>query len=187
VLEALERRGFAMEFQGLDRLIAAVARNNAATVRAIAAAEPQLVQELLAQGGTLLAEFAGTDNTEGVRMLLELGVPVDALYEGDPYFGIPKDSTALHVADWKAWHKTVKFLIERGAAVNAVDGNGRTPLQLAVRACVDSYWMNRRTPESVEALLRAGALVNGIKIPTGYSEIDKLLNSAANANKHEST
>jgi ankyrin repeat protein len=187
VLEALERRGFAMEFQGLDRLIAAVARNNAATVRAIAAAEPQLVQELLAQGGTLLAEFAGTDNTEGVRMLLELGVPVDALYEGDPYFGIPKDSTALHVADWKAWHKTVKFLIERGAAVNAVDGNGRTPLQLAVRACVDSYWMNRRTPESVEALLRAGASVNGTKIPTGYEEIDKLLNSAANANKHEST
>jgi ankyrin repeat protein len=183
VLEALERRGFSMEFQGLDRLIAAVARNDTATVRAIAAAEPQLLQELLAQGGTLLAEFAGTDNTEGVRMLLELGVPVDALYEGDPYFGIPKDTTALHVAAWKAWHKTVKFLIERGAAVNAVDGNGQTPLQLAVRACVDSYWMNRRSPESVKALLRAGALVNGTKIPTGYSEIDKLLNSAANEHK----
>src|SRR5262249_7965868 len=125
--------------------------------------------------GTLLAEFAGTNNAVGVRLLLELGVKVTALYGGDPYFGIPRDSTALHVAAWKAWPAVVKLLIERGAPVSAVDGNGRTPLQLAVRACVDSYWMNRRSPESVEALLRAGASKDGIRTPTGYDEIDKLL------------
>jgi ankyrin repeat protein len=175
VLQAMERRSIAMEFSGVDRLIAACARNDRASVQAIAAAQPQLVQELLAQGGTLLAEFAGTGNTQGVRLLLELGVPVDALYEGDPYFGIPQDSTPLHVAAWKAWPETVKLLIERGAPVNALDGKGQTPLQLAVRACVDSYWMNRRTPESVEALLRAGASVEGIKIPSGYDEVDQLL------------
>ncbi len=180
VLDLFERRGISMEFTGVERLVAALARNDAATVRAIGAAEPRLVKELLAEGGRLLAEFAGTDNTEGVRLLLELGVPVDALYEGDPYFGIPKNSTALHVATWKAWHKTVKFLMKRGAAVNAADGNGRTPLQLAVRACIDSYWMNRRSPESVEALLRAGATADGIDLPTGYAEIDELLRSAAN-------
>jgi hypothetical protein len=56
-----------------------------------------------------------------------------------------------------------------------VNGQGRTPLQLAVRACVDSYWMNRRTPESVEALLRAGATVSGIKIPSGDAAVDQLL------------
>jgi len=69
----------------------------------------------------------------------------------------------------------VKFLIERGAPVNAVDGNGHTPLQLAVRACVDSYWTNRRSPESMEALLRAGASAEGIDLPTGYPEMDELL------------
>jgi ankyrin repeat protein len=177
VLEALTRRGFTVEFRGADRLIAACARADEAALQTIAAAEPQLVQELLAQGGTLLAEFAGNNNTAGVRLLLELGVKVTAPYEGDPYFGIPNNSTALHVAAWKAWHRTVKFLIERGAPVNAGDGNGMTPLQLAVRACVDSYWTNRRSPESVEALLRAGASVNGISLPTGYSEIDGLLQS----------
>src|ERR1051326_4310922 len=175
VLEAMERRGFVMEFSGVDRLVAGCARGNATAVHAIAAAEPQLVKELRAQGCTLLAEFAGTDNTEGVQLLFDLGVSAAALYEGDPYFGIAKDSTALHVAAWKAWHRTVKFLIERGVPVNARDGDGRTALALAVRPCVDSYWTNRRSPESVEALLRAGASVNGIKIPSGYAEVDELL------------
>lgn len=185
VLEAMERRGIAMEFSGVDRLIAACARNDAAAASAIAKREPQLVQELLAEGGRLLAEFAGTD-AEGVQLLLELGVPVDALYDGDPYFDIARDSTALHVAAWKAWPKIVKLLIERGAPINAQDAKGRTPLMLAVKACVDSYWTNRRSPESVEALLKAGASISGVEYPSGYDEVDELLqqyasNSAANA------
>jgi ankyrin repeat protein len=180
VLEAMERRGIAMEFSGVDRLIAACARNNAAAASAIAEREPQLVQELLAQGGRLLAEFAGTNNDEGARMLLDLGVRVHAPYDGDPYFGIPKDSTALHVAAWKAWPKTVKLLIARGATVNAQDAEDQTPLMLAVKACVDSYWMNRRAPESVEALLKAGASVSGVDFPCGYAEVDALLQQYAN-------
>lgn len=179
VLEALERRNISPELTGVERLIAALARNDVAKASEIAAGEPQLVNELLAEGGSLLAEFAGNNNIEGVRLLLDLGIDVTAPYSGDTYFGIPQDSTALHVAAWKGWPRTVKFLIERGALVNAPDGKGRTPLQLAVRACVDSYWTNRRTPESVEALLRAGASVSGIKLTTGYAEIDVLLSSAA--------
>jgi ankyrin repeat protein len=107
-------------------------------------------------------------------------VPVDALYDGDPYFDIAKDSTALHVAAWKAWPKTVQLLIERGAPVNAQDAKGRTPLMLAVKACVNSYWTNRRSPESVEALLKAGASISGADFPCGYAEVDALLQSYAN-------
>jgi ankyrin repeat protein len=175
VLELLERRGVPVELEGVDRLIAACARNDAERVRAIAAEQPELVRQLMVQGSTLLAEFAGTANTEGVRHLLDLGVDIGALYEGDGYFDIAKDSTALHVAAWRAWHGTVRFLIEGGAPVNAVDGKGRTPLALAVRACVDSYWAGRRSPESVEALLRAGATVDGVQFPSGYPEVDELL------------
>jgi ankyrin repeat protein len=137
------------------------------------------IRELLAEGNTLLAEFAGNGNTKGVQLLLDLGVPVDAHYHGDPYFDIAKDSTALHVAAWKAWPKTVKLLIERGANVNAQDAKSRTPLMLAVKACVDSYWTNRRSPESVEALLKAGASISGVEYPCGYDEVDVLLKSYA--------
>jgi ankyrin repeat protein len=131
---------------------------------------------LIEQGGTLLAEFSGVGNLAGVRNLFDLGVSATALYrEGDGYYGIAKQSTALHVAAWRARPALVKELIARGAPVNARDGAGRTPLQLAVKACVDSYWTELRSPESVRALLDAGAPAEGIELPTGYDEIDQLL------------
>ena len=178
VLELLARRGFATAQAGVLGLIAACATNDAALARAIAEREPELVVELLADGGELLAEFAGVGNTEGVRLLLDLGVPVDARYEaGDGYFDVAKDSTALHVAAWRAWPATLKLLIERGASVAARDARGRTPLALAVRACVDSYWTERRSPESVAALLSAGAPASDAPFPSGYAEVDELLRS----------
>jgi ankyrin repeat protein len=67
------------------------------------------------------------------------------------------------------------MLIERGAPVNRRDDQGRTPLALAVRACVDSYWWERRSPDSVEALLRAGASIEGVPYPCGYEAVDELL------------
>ncbi len=158
------------KLHGVDGLIAACAKGDREV-----AGQLQFVGELLAQGGTLLAQFANNGNVEGLRSLLDLGVSASALYHGDPYFDIAKDSTALHVAAWRAWPAAVKELIERGAPVNALDGKGRTALALAVKACVDSYWTRRRSPDSVDALLKAGATLSGIEIPSGYDEVDELL------------
>ncbi len=177
VLAAFERRGIPLALGGVDALISACARGDAAAAHTIAAAEPALVQQLIAQGGTLLAQFAGTGNRDGVSLLLDLGVDIDARYGGDGYFGTPPGSTALHVAAWRAWHGTVRALIERGASLDVRDGDGRTPLMLAVRACVDSYWTERRKPDSIRLLLEAGASAQGISLPTGYAEADALLAS----------
>jgi len=176
LLELFERRGIPVDLPGVERLLAACARNDAEGIRAIIAREPQLVDDVLAEGGKLLAEFAGVGNTDGVRRLLDLGVDVAARFkEGDAYWDVAPDSTALHVAAWRARHSTLELLIASGAPVDALDGKGRTPLALAVRACVDSYWAARRSPESVQALLRAGAPVSGVDLPSGYAEVDELL------------
>lgn len=175
VLRAFEERGISVQLEGLDLVVAACAKGDAATAQSLVAQEPQMRTELVAQGGTLLAEFAGNGNVEGLRCLLDLGVSVTALYEGDGYFDIAKGSTALHVAAWRAWHAAVQELIRRGAPVNALDGAGLSALSSAVRACVDSYWTRRRSPDSVAALLAAGATVDGIKIPCGYDAVDELL------------
>jgi ankyrin repeat protein len=175
-LELLEQRGVPFELRGIDQLLGACARNDSATARVIVEKEPHLLRGLSAFGGKLLADFAGVGNTDGVRQLLDLGVAVGAVSEeGDGYFDLAKNSTALHSAAWRGRPETVRFLIERGAPVNALDGKGRTALMLAVKACVDSYWTERRTPESVETLLKAGANVEGVEYPCGYEEVDELL------------
>jgi ankyrin repeat protein len=178
LLKLFENRGIPLEMTGVYRLLAACARDQPAVVHAIATSEPETVRELQAQGGARLAEFAGTWNTAGVGHLLDLGVPVSARYAGDGYFDIAKDSTALHVAAWKLHLPTVQLLIARGAPVNQEDGRGRTPLALAVRACVDSYWTERRSPEPVRALLEAGATLAGVQYPSGYAPVDVLLSQA---------
>jgi ankyrin repeat protein len=164
---------------GVDELIAACALDDREAIHRLIARESTLDSELVEQGGTPLAEFAGGGNLAGVRNLIECGADPAALYEGDPYFGIANRSTALHVAAWRAWPDVVKELIARGTPVNAKDGRGRTAVALAVKACVDSYWTERRSPDSVKALLDAGASVDGVEIPSGYAEVDALIRRPA--------
>jgi len=61
------------------------------------------------------------------------------------------------VAAWQSRPDLVLLLIERGADVNATDAKGRTPLVLAHKARVDSYWRARATPEPERLLRAAGA------------------------------
>ena len=178
VLELFERRGATTTLRGVDRLIAACARANGDLARSIARDEPRLVEELNAMGGTLLAKFAGTCNPPGVGLLLDLGVRVDATFvEGDGYWGTPPGSLAIHVAAWRACTPVVRLLLERGSPFDLPDAHGRTPLALAVRACVDSYWTEYRSPDSARALLDAGASVAGAGYPSGYRELDELLHA----------
>jgi ankyrin repeat protein len=175
LLALFGKYGFNWEFKGVEKLIAACARNDEQAIAGIKINEPQLVDELLVQGAKLLGEFAGTANADGVHHLLDLGVPITALYEGDGYYGIPPKSMALHIACWRAWHNVVRLLIERGAPLNVTDGSNHTPLQLAIRACVNSYWSYRRKTSSIEALLDAGTYAGDIMLPTGYPEADELI------------
>src|SRR5207253_1064081 len=79
------------------------------------------------------------------------------------------------VAAWRASTDVAKLLVERGSPIDVPDPKRRTPLALAVKACVDSYWTDVCTPELPEVLLRAGASVRSVQVPTGRADIDELL------------
>ena len=176
VLKTIQRRGMPDTLSGIDRVLAACAVDDRDAILALRSRTPDVTAAIIADGGTLLAGFAGNGNVAGVQHLLDCGVDPAALYEqGDGYFGIAPRSTALHVAAWRAWPEVVKVLIAAGTPVDATDGQGRSALMLAVRACVDSFWSWRRSPDSVAALLEAGARPTGIALPTGYDAIDVLL------------
>jgi hypothetical protein len=177
VLATLEQRGFEIGLDGLDAMIAACARADLELARGLAVRHPNHLAQLISMGGALLARFAGADNEAGVRCLLALGVSASALWLGDPYWELTRNSTALHVAAWRAHHDVVRTLIDAGTTVNALDARNRTALQLAVQACTRSYWKYRRRPDSVAALLAAGAVTDGIELPTGYKAVDDLLGS----------
>lgn len=181
LLARFEKNGFHFTFNGSDKLVAACAVGDGQQINQIKTDEAHLVSSVIRHGGSLLAQFAGTGNADGVLHLLDLGIPVTALYMGDGYFGIPPKSMALHVACWRAQHNVVRVLIERDAPLNITDGHGRTPLMLAIRACVDSYWSSRRKLSSIEALLDAGAFAEDILLPTGYPEADELIMKATSS------
>jgi hypothetical protein len=176
VLELFERRGVPTALDGVDRLIAACARGDAAAAADIARSESGLLDQLRSMGGGLLARFAGTCNPAGVERLLDLGVPVDEPFaEGDGYWDEPPGSLAIHIASWRCCAPVVRLLISRGSPVDRPDPKGRTPLALAIKACVDSYWTEYCSPDLIEALLTAGASAREAPFPCGNQRADQVL------------
>ena len=175
LLALFSAHGAELDPHGPFALIAACARADVEAVDRLVRA-PGGRGPLLAFPAPLLCQFAGVGNADGVRCLVTCGVPVDAEWtEGDAYFGTPGRSRALHVAAWRGRHDAVRTLLSLGATVDVEDGRGRTPLELAVLACTDSYWQGRRAPDSIAALLEAGADPWRVALPTGYDAADALL------------
>jgi ankyrin repeat protein len=179
VLDLFDRHGFPVVLTGDDAFLAACARGDAAAARAFAAGEPGLIARLHASDGALVADFAGAGNTEGVRLLLELGLDLDSRTSQ----GGTNADPALHVAVWRGWLETVKLLVARGAPLEATNGAGATPLSLAVRALVEqSDWTPHASTEIVTVLLNAGACVDTVHpFPSGSAAADALLREHGHA------
>lgn len=146
VLELFRKRGFSYTLEGDAAFLEACAMGNANEAQRIAEEDPEILSRLKVPPRAILANFAGAGNTEGVRILLDLGFDIEsqATHPGS------RGSTPLHLAVWRERLDTVKLLIERGASLSAKNPGGLTPLMLAERAQTE---MSEWTPHESSAVL----------------------------------
>jgi ankyrin repeat protein len=115
-----------------------------ATARALVARRPGIVKELPAEDLRRLGDAAWDSNTGAVRLMLDLGWPVD---------GHNGATTPLHQAAWTGNVDTVRMLIEHGADVNARDTTyGGTPIGWASHGAENNG--GRGDPAAVIKILR---------------------------------
>lgn len=146
VLKLFKNRGFSVELDGDFAFLAACAKGNEKEARRMASEDSELVPRLESAEHPLVANFAGAGNTEGVRILLDLGFDI----ESQATQAGTRGNTPLHLAVWRERLATVKLLIARGASLSAQDLGGLTPLMLAERAQTD---MSEWTPHESSAVL----------------------------------
>jgi ankyrin repeat protein len=160
----------------LESIAVACIEGHTDHARALLASSHDTAAAFASQAPAFLARSIISGNEDAVRALLAVGVPVDSRFtDTDGYWGLAPHCTALHVAAWFGRHVIVRLLLNAGADAVARDSHGRAPLTYAVKACTNSHGMDRRAPDSVAALLAAGADARAISTPTGYAEIDTLL------------
>jgi ankyrin repeat protein len=151
------------------RLLIACMLANRPLAEEIVRQHPGLVAELNDEDKALLAKCCWETNLnpEAVRLMLDLGFPVDA-----PEFN--HGFQPLHNAAWCGDPELVELLIARGHPVDRRDPcYHSTPLGFAIHSCVTA----RRHPEGdfpgvVQLLLNAGTPVAEGTFPTGDEGID---------------
>lgn len=107
----------------LQSIYAAIQSSDVAAARRIVASHPELLEEYLPDGETLLHEAATIDNVEMVRFFVDCGFDVDAHRRDDA------DTPLTNAAKWNAIN-VARWLLEHGAHVDggANEGKRATPL-----------------------------------------------------------
>jgi ankyrin repeat protein len=145
----------------VDRLLEAIVTGNRDAARALATADPGLVDRLQAADRAALVGAAEHGNLASVGLMLELGFPIEARREATDDDG----ATALHAASWAGSAETVALLLDHGADLSARDTRWRSqPLEWALVGSGEAPaiapapdWVT-----TVSRLLDAGASLDGI-------------------------
>ena len=165
--ELLAARGATAELDTVDAAVLAIARGE--STRLPDAPPPVLGVPGGDRGyGWILGQFALLGRTDVVRALLDDGMPVDTRGWSD---FTPLDQAAMHGRT-----ETVRLLIDRGANLHdtGFDADGPTPLDCALWGIRNNHADDGDYPETVKALLEAGAPTKNSSL-TGDDTIDTQL------------
>jgi ankyrin repeat protein len=149
----LQRHGARDDATAAERFLSACLRGDQAGARELIAVDPGLVDQLTEDERGAIELAAERGDTEAVRLMLDLGFPIDAR-RGD------HGSTALHAAAYSGSADTARLLLDRGADIEARDITwDSTPLEWAK---VGSGFRPQTSPSpdwaaTVRVLLDAGA------------------------------
>ena len=113
----------------VDRLLEAVLTGDGGTARGLVGADPTLVARVGHADQVALVAAAERGNTASVRLMLELGLPIEARREGVDDDG----ATALHAAAYAGAAETVELLLAHRADLTARDSRWNAqPLEWAL-------------------------------------------------------
>jgi ankyrin repeat protein len=141
--ELLRARGASDALSELDRCLAACAAGDEPAARARLAQSPGWTARLSAEDHGLLVEAARLDHREAVRLMLDLGFPIEANAAFD------WSGTALNHAAHQAHVAMVELLLARGADPEATNQFGGTALGALL-------WSSRH-PDGVDVRMRSEA------------------------------
>jgi ankyrin repeat protein len=160
IVELLDRHGARDDATAIERLVYACLRADRPEADRLLASDPQLTERLARAGAEPLARAAESGHVEAIRLLLDHGVPIDAL-DGE------HGGSALHAAAYAGVPEAVAVLLERGAAIEARDRTwSSTPLEWALvgsgerpAKAAHPDWI-----ETVRILIEGGADTTGITL-----------------------
>lgn len=146
-----------------DRLLEAIVVGDGDAARGLVAADPGLVDRLEPADLETLVNAADHGNVAAVRLMLELGFPINARREDADDDG----ATALHAASWAGSAETVALLLDHGADLTARDTHWQSePLEWALVGSGEAP-ASAPAPDwvrTVSQLLDAGASMAGITL-----------------------
>jgi ankyrin repeat protein len=156
----LRRHGARDDATAAEHFLSACLRGDQAGARQLIAEDPGLVDRLSEDERGAIELAAERGDTEAVRLMLDLGFPLDARH-GD------HGSTPLHAAAYAGSAETVRLLLARGADIEARDITwDSTPLEWAK---VGSGLRPQTSPQpdwaaTVRILLDAGASTESFEL-----------------------
>lgn len=161
------------------RLLVACMLADRPLAQMIVAEHPGVMAEMEREDLELLAKscWETNRNIEAVRLMLDLGFPVDVPESNHGYL-------PLHNAAWCGDAALVELLLRRGHPVDRRDPRFEaTALGYAIHSCTQA----RRHPEGdfanvVQQLLEAGVPLDEKQYPTGHLGIDGVINTHLRSN-----